>query len=105
MMVVTSRATGTPLLEWAQSLTSLAGTPEHRLIRNALRRDGQILASIEDLAHRCTVADVLGGRQTPLPLPRAAPWLGHPAQEHLRTYAHVVMDRTEVDYKRLSGER
>jgi hypothetical protein len=30
---------------------------------------------------------------------------GTGTQEHLRTNTHVVMDRTEVDYERLSAER
>jgi hypothetical protein len=40
-----------------------------------------------------------------VPAAQAASWLGHSAQEHLRTYAHVVVNRTEIDYERLSGER
>lgn len=32
------------------------------------------------------------------PPAEAASWLGHSIQEHLRTYAHVVIDRTEIDY-------
>jgi hypothetical protein len=27
----------------------------------------------------------------------------HSAQEHLRTYAHVMLDRTELDYSKLLG--
>jgi hypothetical protein len=33
-----------------------------------------------------------------------ASWLGHSAQEHLRTYAHVVIDRSEVAYPDLLGD-
>jgi hypothetical protein len=32
---------------------------------------------------------------------QAAAWLGHSAQEHLRTHAHVMIDRTELDYASL----
>lgn len=32
----------------------------------------------------------------------AARWLGHSAQEHLKTYQHVVMDRAEIDYRSCS---
>jgi integrase len=33
-----------------------------------------------------------------VPPAEAASWLGHLPQEHLRTYAHVVLDRHELDY-------
>lgn len=36
----------------------------------------------------------LGG----VPVAEAARWLGHSAQEHLKTYQHVVMDWAEIDY-------
>ncbi len=36
----------------------------------------------------------LGGE----PAATAAAKLGHSAQEHLRTYAHAVLDRAEIDY-------
>jgi hypothetical protein len=39
-----------------------------------------------------------------VPAVEAASWLGHSAQEHLRTYAHVVIDRRELDYADLLGD-
>ena len=50
--------------------------------------------SPHDLRHRRASLWHLGG----VPAAQAASWLGHSAHEHLRTYAHVVIDRTEVDY-------
>jgi hypothetical protein len=38
------------------------------------------------------------------PAVEAASWLGHSAQEHLRTYAHVVADRAELDYADLLAD-
>jgi integrase len=50
--------------------------------------------SPHDLRHRRASLWHLGG----VPAAQAPSWLGHSAQEHLRTYAHVVMDRTDIDY-------
>jgi integrase len=50
--------------------------------------------SPHDLRHRRATLWHLGG----VPAAQASAWLGHSAQEHLRTYAHAVLDRTEVDY-------
>lgn len=47
-----------------------------------------------DLRHRRATLWHLSG----VPAAQAAGWLGHSAQEHLRTYAHVMIDRTELDY-------
>jgi hypothetical protein len=49
------------------------------------------------LRHRRASLWHLGG----VPAAQAASWLGHSAQEHLRTYTHVVIDRTEIDYAEL----
>jgi integrase len=49
--------------------------------------------SPHDLRHRRATLWHLGG----VPAAQAASWLGHSAQEHLRTYAHAVLDRTEID--------
>jgi integrase len=50
--------------------------------------------SPHDLRHRrATLWHLVG-----VPAAQAASWLGHSAQEHLRTYAHAVLDRTEIDY-------
>ncbi len=50
--------------------------------------------SPHDLRHRRATLWHLGG----VPAAQAAAWLGHSAQEHLRAYAHAVLDRTELDY-------
>jgi integrase len=50
-----------------------------------------------DLRHRRATLWHLSG----VPAAQAAGWLGHSAQEHLRTYAHVMLDRTELDYSKL----
>jgi integrase len=50
--------------------------------------------SPHDLRHRRATLWHLGG----VPAAQAASWLGHSAQEHLRTYAHAVLERTELDY-------
>ena len=50
--------------------------------------------SPHDLRHRRAILWHLGG----VPAATASSWLGHSAQEHLRTYAHAVLDRTELDY-------
>ena len=36
-----------------------------------------------------------------VPVAEAFVWLGHSAAEHLQTYAHVVLDRTEIDIPKL----
>ena len=47
------------------------------------------------LRHRRATLAHLGG----VPAASAAAWLGHSAQEHLKTYAHASLsDRSEVDY-------
>jgi integrase len=53
--------------------------------------------SPHDLRHRRASLWHLSG----VPAAQAAAWLGHSAQEHLRTYAHVVIDRTEIAYEDL----
>jgi integrase len=50
--------------------------------------------SPHDLRHRRATLWLLRG----VPAATASAWLGHSAQEHLRTYAHAVLDRTELDY-------
>jgi integrase len=63
-------------------------------ITRACKAAGVPAFSPHDLRHRRASLWHLGG----VPAAEAASWLGHSAQEHLRTYAHVVMDRTEIDY-------
>ena len=55
--------------------------------------------SPHDLRHRRASLWHLSG----VPVAEAARWLGHSAQEHLKTYQHVVMDRTEIDYASCSS--
>jgi len=53
------------------------------------------------LRHRRATLWHLGG----VPVAEAAGWLGHSAQEHFKTYEHVVLDRSEVDYRALVDAR
>jgi len=66
-------------------------------ITRACKASGVPAFSPHDLRHRRATLWHLSG----VPAAEAASWLGHSAQEHLRTYAHVVVDRTEVDYEAL----
>ena len=63
------------------------------------RATGVPTFSPHDLRHRRASLRHLQG----VPVAEAAAWLGHSLQEHLRTYAHVVMDRNELDYGALLG--
>jgi integrase len=57
--------------------------------------------SPHDLRHRRATLWHLSG----VPVADAAAWLGHSAQEHLRTYAHATLvDRSELDYRALLGQ-
>lgn len=55
--------------------------------------------SPHDLRHRRATLWHLSG----VPAAQASAWLGHSAQEHLRTYAHAVLERTELDYAAVLG--
>ena len=68
-------------------------------ITRACKASGVPTFSPHDLRHRRASLWHLQG----VPAAEAASWLGHSAQEHLRTYAHVVIDRAEVDYANLLG--
>jgi integrase len=68
-------------------------------ITRACKAAGVPAYSPHDLRHRRASLWHLGG----VPAAEAASWLGHSAQEHLRTYAHVVMDRTEIDYSTVAS--
>ena len=63
-------------------------------IGRACKATGTPVFSPHDLRHRRATLWHLGG----VPASQAAAWLGHSAQEHLRTYAHVMLDRAELDY-------
>ena len=39
-----------------------------------------------------------------VPAVQAAAWLGHSPVEHLRTDAHVVLDRREIDVEKLLAD-
>ncbi len=69
-------------------------------IARACKATGTPLWSPHDLRHRRATLWHLAG----VPAAEAAAWLGHSAQEHLRTYAHVVLDRTELDYPDMLGD-
>jgi len=69
-------------------------------ITRACKASGVPTFSPHDLRHRRASLWHLQG----VPAAEAASWLGHSAQEHLRTYAHVVIDRTEVDYANVLGD-
>lgn len=66
-------------------------------IGRACKATGTPVFSPHDLRHRRATLWHLGG----VPASQAAAWLGHSAQEHLRTYAHVMLDRTELDHASL----
>lgn len=71
-------------------------------ITRACKAAGIPAFSPHDLRHRRASLWHLGG----VPAAQASAWLGHSAQEHLRTYAHVVLDRTEIVYEDLPrGDR
>jgi integrase len=63
-------------------------------LARACKAAGIPVFSPHDLRHRRASLWHLSG----IPAAEAASWLGHSPQEHLRTYAHVMMDRTEIDY-------
>lgn len=68
-------------------------------IARACKAAGVPVFSPHDLRHRRATLWHLQG----VPAVEAASWLGHSAQEHLRTYAHVVIDRSELNYAEVLG--
>lgn len=66
-------------------------------LTRACKATGIPAYSPHDLRHRRASLLHLGGT----PVAEAARWLGHSPQEHLKTYQHVVLDRSEVDYEAL----
>jgi hypothetical protein len=87
-------------LRIAPDKSPFAGFTADRLrtaIGRACKATGTPVFSPHDLRHRRATLWHLGG----VPASQAAAWLGHSAQEHLRTYAHVMIDRTELDYGEL----
>lgn len=69
-------------------------------LTRACRSTGSPHFHPHDLRHRRATLWHLGG----VPAAQASAWLGHSAQEHLRTYAHVMLDRRELDYGKLLGD-
>ena len=69
-------------------------------ITRACKATGTAHFHPHDLRHRRATLWHLSG----VPAAQAAGWLGHSPQEHLRTYAHVMLDRTELDYASLLGD-
>ena len=70
-------------------------------LARACKATGAPMFSPHDLRHRRATLWHLSG----VPVAEAAGWLGHSAQEHLRAYAHVVLDRAELDYAGLVSAR
>ena len=68
-------------------------------IGRACRATGTPLFSPHQVRHRRASLWHLAG----VPAVQAAAWLGHSPVEHLRTYAHVVLDRREIDVEKLLG--
>ncbi len=66
-------------------------------ITRACKTTGMAHFHPHDLRHRRATLWHLSG----VPAAQAAGWLVHSAQEHLRTYAHVMIDRTELDYSEM----
>jgi integrase len=63
-------------------------------LARACKATGTPLFSPHDLRHRRATLWHLAGR----PAAEAAAQLGHSPTEHLRTYAHVVVERREIDH-------
>jgi integrase len=72
-------------------------------LTRACKATGVPAFSPHQLRHRRATLWHLNG----VPVAEAASWLGHSAQEHLKTYAHAALvDRSEVDYATvLVGDR
>lgn len=68
-------------------------------ITRACRATGVPHFSPHDLRHRRASLWHLGG----MPVAEACAKLGHSAQVHLGLYAHVLLDRTEIEYANLLG--
>lgn len=68
-------------------------------IARACRATGTPLFSPHQVRHRRASLWHLAG----VPAVQAAAWLGHSPVEHLRAYAHVVLDRREIAVEQLLG--
>ena len=84
----------------AQVFPGLGADRFRTAITRACKASGVPTFSPHDLRHRRATLWHLQG----VPAVEAASWLGHSAQEHLRTYAHVVIDRSEIDYTDLLAD-
>jgi integrase len=76
----------------AQVFAGFANTRFRTALQRACKATGTPLFSPHDLRHRRATLWHLSG----MPAAEAAAKLGHSPTEHLRTYAHVVLDRTEI---------
>jgi integrase len=76
----------------AQVFAGFANTRFRTALARACKATGTPLFSPHDLRHRRATLWHLSG----MPAAEAAGKLGHSPTEHLRTYAHVVLDRTEI---------
>ena len=85
----------------AQVLAGFDSDAFRTALGRACRASGTPAFSPHDLRHRRASLWHLSG----VPVAEAAGWLGHSPQEHLKTYAHVVLDRSEVDYESLMDAR
>jgi integrase len=85
----------------AQVFAGFSGAKFRTALARACKTAGIPAYSPHDLRHRRATLWHLQG----VPAVEAASWLGHSAQEHLRTYAHVVIDRAEIDYNVLADDR
>jgi integrase len=84
----------------AQVFAGFANTRFRTSLARACKATGTPLFSPHDLRHRRATLWHLSG----MPAAEAAGKLGHSPTEHLRTYAHVVLDRTELDYSALISD-
>jgi integrase len=75
-----------------QVFAGFADTRFRTALQRACKATGTPLFSPHDLRHRRATLWHLSG----MPAAEAAAKLGHSPTEHLRTYAHVVLDRGEI---------
>jgi len=82
----------------AQVFESFGADKFRTALTRACKATGVPAFSPHDLRHRRATLWHLSG----VPAAEAASWLGHSAQEHLKTYAHATLvDRSELDYDRM----
>jgi integrase len=82
-----------------QVLAGFTANAYRTSLMRACKAAGVPQFSPHDLRHRRATLWHLAGS----PAAEAAGWLGHSPQEHLRTYAHVLIDRTEINLSEMLG--